>query len=63
MNTQQKQVMQELIFRTTYPDLYKQMEDRQQALSNGPQPGLLNLSDVMERDVRPKPNVRLIQRP
>ena len=63
MNTQQKQVMQELISRTTHPDHYKQMDDRQQALSNGPQPGLLNLSDVMERDVRPKPNVRLIQRP
>ena len=56
MNTQQKQVMQELISRTTHPDHYKQMKDRQQALSNGPQPGLLNLSDVMEQDVRPKPN-------
>ena len=63
MNTQQKQVMQELISRTTHPDHYQQMEERQHALSNRPQPGLLNLSDVMERDVRPKPNVRLIQRP
>ena len=58
MNTQQKQVMQELISRIAYPDHYKQMEDRQEALSNGPQPGLLNLLDVLEqRDVRRKPNV------
>ena len=56
MNTQQKQVMQELIFRTTHPDHYKQMKDRQQALSNGPQPGLLNLSDALEQSARLKPN-------
>ena len=50
--------MQELISRIAYPDHYKQMEERQEALSNGPQPGLLNLLDVLEqRDVRPKPNV------
>ena len=62
MNTQQKQVMQELIARTAYPDHYKQMEDRQQALSNGHQPRLLNLLDVLEqRDVRLKPKVWLIQ--
>ena len=58
MNTQQKQVMQELISRIAYPDHYKQMEDKQEALSKGPQPGLLNLLDVLEqRDVRRKPNV------
>ena len=56
MNTQQKQVMQELISRTTHPDHYKQMKDRQQALSNGPQPGLLNLSDALEQNARSKPN-------
>ena len=52
MNTQQKQVMQELISRTTHPDHYKQMKDRQQALSHGPQPGLLNLSDVMDHNAK-----------
>ena len=46
------------ISRIAYPDHYKQMEDRQEALSNGPQSGLLNLLDVLEqRDVRKKPNV------
>ena len=48
MNTQQKQVMQELISRIAYPDHYKQMKDSQEAVSNGPQPGLLNLSDALE---------------
>ena len=48
--------MQELIFRTTHPDHYKQMEDRQQSLSNGPQPGLLNLSDALEQNARSKSN-------
>ena len=56
MNTQQKQVMQELISRTTHPDHYQQMKDRQQALSNGPQPGLLNLSDALEQNARSKTN-------
>ena len=56
MNAQQKQVMQDRISRIAYPDHYQQMKDRQEALSNGPQPGLLKLSDVMEQDVRPKPN-------
>ena len=32
------------------------MKDRQQALSNGPQPGLLNLSDALEQSARSKPN-------
>ena len=49
MNTQQKQVMQELISRTTHPDHYRQMKDRQQALSNGPQPGLLSLIDALKQ--------------
>ena len=56
MNTQQKQVMQERISRIAYPDHYQQMKDRQQALSNGPQPGLLNLSDALELNSRSKPN-------
>ena len=51
-----KQVMQELIFRTTHPDHYQRMKDRQQALSNGPQPGLLNLSDALEQNARSIPN-------
>ena len=41
--------MQELISRTTHPDHYQQMKDRQQALSNGPQPGLLNLRDALDQ--------------
>ena len=58
MNTQQKQVIQQRISRIAYPDHYKQMEDRQEALVNRSQPGLLNLLDVLEqRDVRPKPNL------
>ena len=56
MNTQQKQVMQELISRTTHPDHYEQMEDRQQVLSNAPQPGLLSLIDALEQNARSKPN-------
>ena len=56
MNTQQKQVMQERIYRIAYPDHYQRMKDRQQALSNGPQPGLLNLSDALEQSARSKPN-------
>ena len=63
MNTQQKQVMQELISLIAYPDHYKQMEDRQEAFSNRHRLALLNLLDEMEQDVRSKPTVRLIQRP
>ena len=56
MNNQQKQVIKERISRITYPDHYKQMKDRQQALSNGPQPGLLSLIDVLEQNARSKAN-------
>ena len=62
MNTQQKQVMQERISRIAYPDHYQQMKDRQQALSNGPQPGLLNLSDALEQNARSKTNNKNDQR-
>ena len=62
MNTQQKQVMQERISRIAYPDHYQQMKDRQQALSNGPQPGLLNLSDALEQNARSKSNNKNDQR-
>ena len=41
--------MQELVFRTTHPDHYQQMKDRQQALSNVPQPGLLSLIDALKQ--------------
>ncbi|RPF84217.1 MAG: hypothetical protein CBB80_002560 [Synechococcus sp. TMED20] len=56
MNTQQRQVMQERISQIAYPDHYQQMKDKQQALSNGHQPGLLNLSDALEQNARSTPN-------
>ena len=56
MNAQQKQVMQDRISRIAYPDHYQQMKDRQQALSNVPQPGLLSLIDALEQNARSKPN-------
>ena len=60
MNTQQKQVMHELIFRTAYPDHYKQMKDRQEAIAKWTCAWNANLLDVLKKSKKiPKDIINL----